>query len=258
MRTIPGERWSGPPLEPETLGYGMGLDLGQASDYTALVVVEAVSVLTGEPETVQEDAILAAFAHRPPRTFTRPGRRIEHHVVHLERMRGKPYPEIVARTGDVVEQVIANHRIKVTLPPGHDPLIQRTPDPPLPLLMVDATGVGRPVLDMVRQAGMPAEIRGATITGGDAVTTEGWDVRVPKRDLVSAVLRLLQEGRLKWGVRLPLRAELEAELRTFRARITPAAHEVYGAWREGEHDDLVLALALACWGLEFVPGAPVG
>ena len=25
------------------------------------------------------------------------------------------------------------------------------------------------------------------------------------------------------------------------------AHDSYGAWREKEHDDLVLAVALACW-----------
>ena len=26
-----------------------------------------------------------------------------------------------------------------------------------------------------------------------------------------------------------------------------AAHDIYGAWREGQHDDLVLATALAVW-----------
>jgi hypothetical protein len=30
-------------------------------------------------------------------------------------------------------------------------------------------------------------------------------------------------------------------------KITPSGNEQYGAWREGEHDDLVLAVALACW-----------
>jgi hypothetical protein len=32
-----------------------------------------------------------------------------------------------------------------------------------------------------------------------------------------------------------------------RSRITSHAHDIYGAWREGAHDDLVLATALACW-----------
>jgi hypothetical protein len=33
-----------------------------------------------------------------------------------------------------------------------------------------------------------------------------------------------------------------------RVKITASGNEQYGAWREGEHDDLVLAVALACWG----------
>jgi hypothetical protein len=37
------------------------------------------------------------------------------------------------------------------------------------------------------------------------------------------------------------------ELENFRVRITPAVNEVFGDWREGEHDDLVFALALAAW-----------
>ena len=37
-----------------------------------------------------------------------------------------------------------------------------------------------------------------------------------------------------------------------RVRQTPAGHEQYGAWREGEHDDLVFAVALAHWGAKSV------
>jgi len=34
----------------------------------------------------------------------------------------------------------------------------------------------------------------------------------------------------------------------FRAKIDPAtAHDSYSAWREQDHDDLVLSVALACW-----------
>ena len=45
---------------------------------------------------------------------------------------------------------------------------------------------------------------------------------------------------------------LRAELLNFRVKITAAANETFGAWREGEHDDLVLAVALACWAGEHV------
>jgi hypothetical protein len=34
-------------------------------------------------------------------------------------------------------------------------------------------------------------------------------------------------------------------------RTTAAGHEQFGVWREGQHDDLVFAVALACWGLDM-------
>jgi hypothetical protein len=32
-----------------------------------------------------------------------------------------------------------------------------------------------------------------------------------------------------------------------RVRVSVRAREQFGAWREGTHDDLVLAAGLACW-----------
>lgn len=52
-----------------------------------------------------------------------------------------------------------------------------------------------------------------------------------------------------------------AELEAFRVKVTASANETFGAWRERDHDDLVLATALAAWageeGLknrEWMPG----
>jgi hypothetical protein len=42
--------------------------------------------------------------------------------------------------------------------------------------------------------------------------------------------------------------ELVKELENFKVKVsTRTAHDSYEAWRESDHDDLVLALALACW-----------
>ncbi len=38
------------------------------------------------------------------------------------------------------------------------------------------------------------------------------------------------------------------EMQAFRMKINlETMHDSYGAWREGTHDDLLLALAIACW-----------
>ena len=46
---------------------------------------------------------------------------------------------------------------------------------------------------------------------------------------------------------LRLAPVLSRELTTFKVRVTPAGNEVFGAWRERDHDDLVLAVALCVW-----------
>ena len=53
-------------------------------------------------------------------------------------------------------------------------------------------------------------------------------------------------------------AILVRELQQFQVKITQAAHETFGVWREGQHDDLVLAVALACWWAERHPPAHDG
>jgi hypothetical protein len=71
----------------------------------------------------------------------------------------------------------------------------------------------------------------------------------------------LQAGRLKIASALPEAATLTKELQDFQMKITLATgHDSYGAWREGAHDDLVLALACALWCGErrWQRWAPVG
>jgi hypothetical protein len=115
-------------------------------------------------------------------------------------------------------------------------------------LVVDATGCGQAPIDLLREAKLkPVAV---WITAGDIVT-EGQvpgDWRVPKRNLVSQLLVARQTDALKWKKDLPLRDVFERELEAFKVKISLlTAHDSYGAWREGAHDDLVLAVALATW-----------
>jgi hypothetical protein len=132
--------------------------------------------------------------------------------------------------------------------------------PPLAgsVLAVDATGVGRPVVDMFRVGQLACPVLPVTITGGSAVKSTadgGWNV--PKKELVGVLRRLLQTRRLVVAKALPDAAVLRRELGDFRVRITASAHETFGAeWRTGAHDDLVLAVALAAW--LFERGCPAG
>ena len=175
--------------------YIVGLDLGQAQDYTALAIIEASD---------EEQPTM--------------------HLRHLQRYPlGTPYPTIVA---------------------GVDALMAREELGADAELVVDATGVGAAVVDMLYAAGL--YFTPVIITGGDVVHRDRNTYRVPKRDLVAAVQTLLQTQRLRFAADMPLVDVLTTELVNFRYKITDAGNDTYGG-REGTHDDLVLAVALACW-----------
>jgi hypothetical protein len=86
------------------------------------------------------------------------------------------------------------------------------------------------------------------ITGGLTENKNGRVWHVPKRNLVGVTQTALQTGRVKVPSGLPVTATLTEELRNFQMKVSlGTGHDSYGAWREGTHDDLVLALACALW-----------
>ncbi len=248
-------------------GFIIGLDLGQAQDYTAIAVVERVRV--GEtplvptvqyhsdgswtyhaggyvsggvsgPPVMMDPAVRGLFAPRiptPPPQQMVPGpdtRPVEYHLRHLERPPlGTKYPTIVAR----VKTLLAT-----------PPLTLRTP------LIIDRTGVGRPVTDLFESEGLKPYA--VTITGGDEVIREGRHLRVPKRELISTLVAVFQTERLKIAGGLAEGEALVNELVNFKVKVNLATgHDSYEAWRESVHDDLVLAVAMAVWHGEHKPPA---
>jgi hypothetical protein len=95
--------------------------------------------------------------------------------------------------------------------------------PPLAhsMLAVDQTGVGRPVVNLMRRASLKASIRPVTITAGHQAHLNedgGWSV--PKKELVSTLQVLLQSRRIKVAPRLPESQTLVQELGSFRVKAT--------------------------------------
>jgi predicted nucleotide-binding protein (sugar kinase/HSP70/actin superfamily) len=71
---------------------------------------------------------------------------------------------------------------------------------------------------------------------------------VPKRELIVTLVTLVETGRLKIANQLPNSADLIDELLGFKVRINPRTRqETYQAGRGTVHDDIVVAVALACF-----------
>ncbi len=115
--------------------------------------------------------------------------------------------------------------------------------------VVDYTGVGRPVVDMLRRR-LHGGVKAVTISGANAVTEPSpYEVVVPKRDLIGALEVVLQTHRLVIVDGLQGTADLRAELVAFQFELSQRGHDTYEA-ASGHHDDLVLALSLAVWHAE--------
>lgn len=198
--------------------YVYGLDLGQQQDFTAAVIIEARGTTQSAAYKGEAFGITLPIERKYELS---PMSRVE--VRHIERFPlHTPYKEIAAR-------------VALTLP--------KIPKPCY--LAVDQTGVGRGVLEML----YGSNPIGITITAGSeaqpGVMQHEW--RVPKRDLVSTMQVLMQNKQFGIAKGLELRELLAREMQNFRAKISTSGHDTYEAWREADHDDLVLACAMACW-----------
>jgi hypothetical protein len=189
--------------------YFVGLDLGQVQDYSAIAVMERAEVCLGVRD-------LVSYEYLWETTYL---------LRYLERLPlGTTYPDVVARVDEVMRGLGTC------------------------TLVVDATGVGGPVVDLLRAAGMGDRLVAVTITGSDDVTRGAngtW--RVPKRGLLTGLQVMLQSGELGIAAGLVGADDLVREMRGMRVKLSAGGMETFGAWRSGAHDDLVLATALACW-----------
>jgi hypothetical protein len=125
-------------------------------------------------------------------------------------------------------------------------LVSKAPLAHQSTLVVDNGGPGRPVCDLLRSARPPVEIVALGIVGGDSVKYTENGLTVAKARLILNLQVLLEQHRLTFAAGLAEATTLQRELANYRVKVTQAANEVFNA-REGQHDDLVLAVALAAW-----------
>jgi hypothetical protein len=113
--------------------------------------------------------------------------------------------------------------------------------------VVDATGVGRPIIDMMRKEKMkPFPV---VITSGlkESYSEDDGYWHVPKRVLISNLQLLFGSNVLRFADTLQYQDIIKKELLNFRMKISTKGNDSYEAWREADHDDLVLSVAIAAW-----------
>lgn len=193
--------------------FTLGVDIGQARDFTALSALKRVPCFTGEiRDEYEPHSLNQRRLYRYEDVF---------HLGLLERMPlHTPYQAIGTRVYDIL------HRCGDSAS-----------------AVIDQTGVGRPVVEQMQH--MP--IIPVTITAGQGtnVDYDGW--KVGKKVLVSNAQVLIQNQRLIVAKGLPLVEEFVREMLAFKVKLSAAGNQSFEAWREGVHDDLVLSVCLAAW-----------
>jgi hypothetical protein len=227
----------------------LGLDLGKRGDPTAVSLnsirwdeqgVEDIAILDlfrFELDSNYEDMVDAVVALLYSDLLLRIGApkqlTPEEELREIEKLRNR-YPDPMSR-GEAYDEVKRRQE--------HEPM---RPD-----LVVDRTGVGDAVLDMLKKRKVP--YRAVHITGsaekehdlGDRTTS------VPKKNLCEHLIVPWEMGRLRLAHDIPLLHAFREELKAFRMKRKEnnTGYEYYEHWRVTDHDDMVLAAALACWWL---------
>ena len=182
----------------------IGLDLGQRHDYTALAVITRTDIYHAERDAATYERL----------------RTTEFRVRKLARVPlGTEYPEIVRRVVRLLRHPEAQNKSS---------------------LVVDATGVGAPVVDLFKRERLGAILTPVIITGGENESLDRGVWRVPKKNLLMGLQVMVQQRMLRVASGLDLSRALIREMQQMRST-------GFASWRSGEHDDLVLAVALAAW-----------
>ena len=112
-------------------------------------------------------------------------------------------------------------------------------------IAVDVAGFGKTLVDTFAKTKLQYVM--VSVTEADAVISEEVNHRVSKKELISNLQFLFISERLRVKQDLPLSNIFIKELLGYRLKNTSQDHENQRVSKERNHDDLVFALALACW-----------
>jgi hypothetical protein len=116
------------------------------------------------------------------------------------------------------------------------------------VFFVDITGVGNPVYHAISQTGVAP--LGLFAHAGSETTWKENVWRVPKKDLVSSALLVVESHRLQLPTNIPMTQLMVEELLNYRRQQDlTTGHESYAAGRDATrpHDDLVFCVGMICW-----------
>jgi len=189
----------------------IGLDIGRATDHSALAVVAR--------RLEQVDPAAIDFSHLIQKYY----------VVYLHRFSlGTEY------------EIVENECARVWKLPELIPTAN--------YFMVDMTGVGAPIVESLRR-NYHVPVNGIVITGGQTVNNpQANEWHIPKPALVTTLAKLVQTGRLKVLDGVEHSKELKDEFGSFGYKVDrDSGNVLYQAMEDKVHDDLIIAVALACW-----------
>jgi hypothetical protein len=177
--------------------FTLGLDLGMKRDYTALAAIEPWRAPAGRDPVTWQSLWTEGVALRG-----------------LERMRlGLGYLAVP----QWIRSLLRRWNIASST------------------LVVDATGVGAPVVELLRRENLPCTIIPVTITASGVAHTANSEWHVSRHELLTRLALGLESNRIQIAAGLQESAALREEMLSLRPG------------RNAHHDDLTLAFALAWW-----------
>jgi hypothetical protein len=210
----------------------VGVDVGQIHDPTAIAVAEVGQVFTGKyryGEQYRKPAYVDAQMQFHKAVDAQEVMVSEYTVRHIRRLPlGTSYPDVALHIADMLcNELFAHRQVRV---------------------LIDVTGVGRPVYDdLKREIRLRPEAQGVRLQP----ITFSWGEKynrqtgvLAKAFLVSRLQSLLQGGRVHAPQTAEVKVMLE-ELRVYEIKVDQDGKDTYGA-TIGKHDDLATALGLAC------------